>query len=180
MIIMNGYYHFEVKVSELPNATTTNNSCAKIGARGEANSWSAKANIPGAVFRKEGAVGVLSDKFGFWYLMELKIEDGTISFLTTKEDSLERYSFAMKKKLGGEYWGEVSSLHLSTPSRRVLNCVITDTPTLFIPTYGVPDSMLVHHPPRRVVCINQWTPRNSRPKRATCLLQTIRIITKCF
>ncbi len=107
MIIMNGYYHFGVTVSELLNATTTNNSYAKIGARGEANSWSAKANIPGAVFRKEGAVGVLSDKFGFWYLMELKIEDGTMSFLTTKEDSLECYSFSMEKKLGGEYWGEV-------------------------------------------------------------------------
>ncbi len=148
MIILTGYYHFGVEVEALRNATTTNNPYVNIGARGEANSWNAKVNIAGRKFALENAVGVLSDKFGFWYIVKFCLEKNRTSFLVVKEDNSERYRFEMEKKKGGhEFWGTRTSLDLSPAETITSNCLALESAEMTPNVTGVPERMLV--PPNR-------------------------------
>lgn len=143
MLIFTGYYQFPVTAEDLRNASVlSSRTYSKIGARGEKNGWSGKANIPDVEWKMPGAVGVLSDKFGFWYILNLVMKGDDLSFELTADQRPDRRTFSMKKK-GVEYWGEVTTINLPRGKPFTVNCVVSEAPGLFVPTHGIPDDILM-------------------------------------
>ncbi len=147
MIILTGYYQFGVNANELREATTTKKPYANIGARGEANSWNAKVNLEGRKFVLPNAVGVLADKFGFWYIMGFLLEGNRVTFIVVKEDNSGRYAFEMTRRRGhNEFWGTRTSLDLNSSEMITVNCLAVDAAETTPNLTGVPERMLVPSP----------------------------------
>ncbi len=89
------------------------------------------------------AVGVLSDKFGFWYILDFTFTRNNISFLIVNENSGERHRFKLAKREGEhEFIGTTRSLHLYPIERREVNCLALETPEITPNMTGIPERML--------------------------------------
>lgn len=143
MLIMTGYYQFPVTAEDLRNATVfSSRTFSRIGALDEKNGWNAKVHIQDVEWKMSGAVGVLSDKFGYWYILNLVVAGDSLSFELASDHRPDRRCFSMEKK-GEQYWGEAITTNLPGEKPLTVNCVIAEAPGLFIPSYDIPDDMLM-------------------------------------
>ena len=146
MIILTGYYQFG-GIKTLQNKTVTLDRSMR--ATDEVNAWSAKLRIKGRSFVLREAVGVLSDKFGFWYILNFKMTKSRLSFTSINENSREQYDFVLTRIAEQpEFLGVATSIHLTPGDIRLVNCLALETPEITPDISGVSERMLLPPPPQ--------------------------------
>jgi hypothetical protein len=141
MIVIVGYHNFGLTVEEAQARYATKTTEVPIlTASSQKNGWQVKINIPGRELAMKGAVGFLDDKMGYWYIIDLKMESGELSFTAVKDNSSERHAFSLKLAKNGEYWGMMGTVNQSPKSEWAVNCRVFEAADLSVP-FDLPEAM---------------------------------------
>lgn len=134
MIVLIGYHHFGLTVEEAQARNASREAeDVELAATSEKEGWQVKTGITGRKLAMEKADGFLSDKFGYWYVIDWKLGQGNLSFATVKANSSERHAFSLKLDKDGQYWGMLETVNQNPKSAWAINCRVMQSPELATP-----------------------------------------------